>query len=202
MKDHFKRRFITGLLLFIPVFVLVLGLVHAYRLGKKVAVPVRAAVDVDTVFGLVLLNIFAILFVAFLIYLFGYLVELPRVATRVRRLDQALAAVIPGYNIAKGVIGGAVNDEDATKGLLPVVVQLVDGTRVGFEVERNADGKSVVYLPDAPSARTGLVMVFDSDRVDRLNVPPHRIFEALSFHGRGILGLVAQSGTSADKSDG
>ena len=185
------RRFITGLLFFIPVFVLTLGLWHAYNLGRQVAAPVREVVDVQTALGFILLNLLAIIFVALLILLMGFVAEFGFVARRVDRLDRALHAILPGYGMAKGIVGGVVKEDTLVAKLRPVMVPFGQGRRLGFEVERT-DSLSTVYLPNAPTARSGSVSVYPAELVTQLDIPPHKTLEILSFHGRGLAAVLAK----------
>lgn len=183
---HILQRFIVGLLLFIPVFVLTLGLFHTYKLGQKIAVPLQEMIGVDTLIGLIALNAAAVLFVVLLIYVFGYLAELPFIMRKINRLDRALSTMIPGYIVAKSIVGGVVRDDDLLSGMRPVLVQTIDGQRVGFETERTEGGLVTVFLPNAPTASTGISLAVAATQVTPMDIPPHRVIELLSFHGRGM----------------
>jgi uncharacterized membrane protein len=186
VKSRILRRFISGLLLFIPLFVLLYGLVQFYQITGKLAEPMLGFADPENPIGAVILKLAAVILVLAAIYLLGFMADLPVVRTRVQRLDRALNMIIPGYAIAKGIIGGVVKDDELMGGFRPVLVQCADGHRLGFEVERTQSGLVVVFLPESPSPRSGISMVFEPAQVARLNLPPHKAAEIMSFYGRGL----------------
>jgi uncharacterized membrane protein len=186
MKSRLIRRFVAGLLLFIPLFVLAFGLFKFHELAGLLAEPFLGIADPDSSIGAVLIKLAALVLVLMAIYILGFLADLPVIHTRVQRLDRALNAIIPGYVIAKGIIGGVVKEDQMMDGFRPVLVQCTDGHRLGFEVERTESGLVVVFLPDSPTPRSGVSMVFEPEQVARLNLPPHKAVELLSFYGRGL----------------
>jgi len=186
MKSHFLRRFIAGLVVFIPLAVLVFGLIELHEIISKLTEPLLGFVSPDTAAGAIILKLVALLLVVLFVYLLGYLADLPVIRHRVERLDRALHSIIPGYVVAKGIIGGVVKDETLMGGFRPVLVQTTDGRRAGFEVERTDSGLVVVFLPNSPAARSGTNMVFEAKQVEILNVPPHKVAEIMNFHGRGL----------------
>ena len=186
MKSHFLRRFVSGLLLFIPLAVLVFGLIKLHEIISKLAEPFLGFASPDTPAGAIIVKLIALVLVLLLVYLLGYLADLPVIRHRVERLDRALHSIIPGYAVAKGIIGGVVKDDALMGGFRPVLVQCVDGRRAGFEVERTESGLVVVFLPNSPAARNGTNMVFEAAQVERLNIPPHKVAEIMNFHGRGL----------------
>ena len=186
MKSHFLRRFVSGLLLFIPIFVLAYGLAKFHGITEKLAEPFLGFADPSRPVGAVLLKVAAVIVVVVVIYLLGYLADLSFIRKRVLRLDLALHSIVPGYAMAKGIIGGVVKEDTLMDGFRPVLVPYDQGRRLGFEVERTEAGLVVVFLPNAPAARSGFSMVFAADQVERLDIPPHRGGEIMSFFGRGL----------------
>lgn len=196
MKSKILRRFISGLLVFIPLFVLVYGLLKLHEITSKLSEPLLGFADPNNPVGAVFLKLAAAVLVLFAIYLLGFLADRPIIRSRVERLDRALNAVIPGYALAKGIVGGVVNEDQMMDGFRPVLVHCNDGHRMGFEVERTQSGLVVVFLPDSPSPRSGISMVFESEQVAPLNLPPHKAAELLTFYGRG-LGLEIEKAMSS-----
>ncbi|PCH73129.1 MAG: hypothetical protein COC12_05370, partial [Rhodobacteraceae bacterium] len=132
MKSKILHRFISGLLIFIPLFVLAFGLFKFHELAGRLAEPVLGFADPDTALGAILIKVVAFVLVLVAIYLLGFLAALPLVHTRIQRLDRALNAVIPGYALAKGIIGGVVKEDQMMDGFRPVLVHCNGGHRMGF----------------------------------------------------------------------
>lgn len=178
---------------------LVFGLAKLHVIISKLAEPFLGFVSPDTPVGAILVKLIALVVVLLLVYLLGYLADLPVIRRRVDRLDRALHSIIPGYSVAKGIIGGVVKNDAMMGGFRPVLVKCVDGRRAGFEVERTKSGLVVVFLPDSPTARNGTNMVFDAAQVEKLNVPPHKIAEMMNFHGRGLGAEIDKSNDNSGK---
>jgi uncharacterized membrane protein len=186
VKSKILRRFVSGLLVFIPLFVLAFGFVKFQEITGKLSEPLLGFADPENPLGAIFLKLVALLLALLAIYLLGFVADLKVIHTRIQRLDRALNTVIPGYALAKGIIGGVVREDQMMDGFRPVLVHCNGGHRMGFEVERTQSGLVVVFLPDSPSPRTGISMVFEPQQVARLNLPPHKAVELLSFYGRGL----------------
>lgn len=186
MKEHFLRRFVAGLLMSIPLVVMGIGIYMLFEFLQWAGEPFFGLIDTGTAIDPLIENVLAFLGAIFLIYLLGYVADLPVIEQRISRLDRLLTTTVPGYTMIKGIIGGVVQEESLLEGLRPVLVRLDDAERIGFEIERSENGKSVVFLPNAPAASSGQVMAFDSDRVMRLHMPPHRVIELINFYGAGL----------------
>jgi uncharacterized membrane protein len=186
LKSKILRRFVSGLLVFIPLFVLVYGLVKLQEVTGKLTEPLLGFADPANPIGAVFLKLVAALLVLFVIYLLGFLADLSIVRSRIDRLDRALHTVVPGYAMAKGIIGGVVKEDALMDEFRPVLVQCADGHRLGFEVERTQSGLVVVFLPNSPTPRNGVSIVFEPAQVARLDLAPHKAAEIMNFYGRGL----------------
>ena len=63
-----------------------------------------------------------------------------------------------------------------------------------MEVQRLADGRSVVFIPGAPNAFSGITQVLPADQVTYLDVPLNRIIECSLNFGHGLDSLVQARG--------
>lgn len=194
MKSHFVNRFIAGTLLFIPISFLLVGLYYGYSLFKDVIEPLLGMLDVETVWGFLILNLIVVFSLALFIYLIGYLAEMPVIANRIHALDRVLTGMVPGYSMIKGIVGGVVKEDAMLDGMRPVIVPHAGGHRLGFEVERTPTGLVMVFLPNAPTVNSGISVAFRAERVVKIDIPPHRVMEIQSFHGRGLAADIERLG--------
>ena len=68
-----------------------------------------------------------------------------------------------------------------------------------FEVERDPDGRVVIYVPGAPDPFAGAVMLMSADRIERLDVKFAAALKNIRKLGRGtgeLLRATAGSGRS------
>ena len=189
MKSNMLRRFVAGVLIAIPLVVLGIALYTLSELFQLIGDPLFGLIDTGTALDPIVEHLLAGLAAVLAVYLLGYAAELRAVEDRVGRLDRLLVLLMPGYTMIKGFIGGVVKEDSLMEGFRPVLVETVDCTRIGYEIERAASGKVVVFLPNAPAASTGIIAAYAADRVTRLDVPPQRVMELLSFYGAGLTEL-------------
>ncbi|HUG62080.1 MAG TPA: DUF502 domain-containing protein, partial [Methylomirabilota bacterium] len=105
------------------------------------------------------------------------------------KLEGAVLARVPVYTVFRQTIGdmagssALMSSGEATK---VVLVRLDDMTVIGFQIERRADGLTVVFLPGAPSALSGSVALVDHDRVTPIDLTPTDIMDRMRRLGSGL----------------
>lgn len=82
-------------------------------------------------------------------------------------------------------------DERNTDGLCPVVLQLGSAERVGFEIQKLPDDRSVVFIPSAPNPYSGITQVLPADQIAYLEVPIKAILEVSENFGHGLPEVLA-----------
>jgi uncharacterized membrane protein len=87
-----------------------------------------------------------------------------------------------GVLLARGSIGRRARPFR----MRPVMVRFDDHAQLAFEVDRLGDGRKVVYVPSAPDARAGAVLVFESHRVEPLDMSVVAAVTSLRTLGRGL----------------
>ncbi|WP_425092664.1 hypothetical protein [Tropicimonas sp. S265A] len=186
MRTHFIATMITGAVVFLPLFALVFVVAKAVATLRPFLEPVVARLGVDRVIGVVLVVGMCLLVLVLGIYLLGLLSRATGLSRYLTGLDRAMARGVPGYTIVKSYLGGASGDDDLMHGFRPVIAELGDTARLGFEVDRLSDGRVVLFLPDAPNPQSGRAVVVSPEVVSHLAIAPRKLSEVLSFHGRGL----------------
>lgn len=192
MKAHVMSRFAAGLFVTVPLVALFVAIAWLFEFFQWLGEPFFQVLDTGTRFNALIENILAFFAALFVVYLLGFVANMPVITTRLDRLDRVLATLIPGYNLIKGVIGGVIKDDSMVAGLRPVLVELDRFERVGFEIERNETGRVVVYLPNAPAASSGQMVMVKPEQVTQLNLSPHQVLDMQGFYGAGMSKLVEQ----------
>ena len=164
-----KTMIIGGLVFMVPLVIVAAVLGKALEIMKLVAMPMGKWIPVDSIVGVGLGNILALLVLALICFVAGFIARSKRAAKVYRSLDSILLA-IPGYAFVKGFTDSIPSSQETDKPLVPVFVRFDDHERIGFEVERLEQGKVVVYLPNAPSPWSGSVAYFSADKVKRLEL--------------------------------
>jgi uncharacterized membrane protein len=55
--------------------------------------------------------------------------------------------------------------------LFPVLATFSSSARIGLEIDRLANGRFVVMVPNSPNPWSGMVNIMEADRVQRLDLP-------------------------------
>lgn len=179
-----KKTILGGVLFLVPVVFAVILLSKAFELSLRVAKPLDRLVPIESVGGVALANIIAIIIILAICYLAGLLALRGPLAKRIKKIEDLLIDIVPGYVVAKGIIGGVTNTDDGLSVLKPVLAKFDDYEQLAFEVERT-DKMVVVFLPGSPSAWSGTSVLVDPKRITPLDLAPHQINSMLRVLGRG-----------------
>jgi uncharacterized membrane protein len=201
VKDKKGVKFILttvigGVLFLVPVVFLGVMLSKAAGFMMVIAQPLAAWIPVETIGGIALANLIAIVAVILLCFLAGLVARHALAGKLVKTLESKVMMKIPGYSMVKGIAGGF--DASEKEGLKPVALQLGTAERVGFEMQKLPDGRSVIYIPSAPSPWSGITQVLPADQVTYLNVPVTKIIEITESYGHGVGELLSSRVEGAD----
>ena len=98
-------------------------------------------------------------------------------------LESKLLMKIPGYAMIKGIKSGF--DSSDAEGMRPVALQLGSAERIALEIEKLPDGRSMIYIPSAPSAWSGITQILPADHITYLDVPVTKVLELTEKFGHG-----------------
>jgi uncharacterized membrane protein len=183
-KIHFfKTRIIGGLLFLVPVGVLIIVLAKVIELMLLVAEPLAAFIPIDSVAGVAVANIVAVLIIVLICFIAGIIAQRTLVGSAVENLESKVLSKLPGYVLIKGMLSGL--QEHDTHALHTVLVTFNSASRIGLEIERLDDGRVVVMTPSSPNPWSGMVHIIDADRVQRLELPMTLYMENVERFGQG-----------------
>lgn len=169
MNSFLKSTVIGGLIFVIPFIIIVAVLLKAIKFMMVIAAPLDSLIPVDTIGGIALANILALILVIVICFLAG-LAAKSLYAKRIHQsIDSKLKLMIPGYAFIRGIAGSFEKDK-GDEYLIPVIAKFDDSAQLGFEVERLENGIVVIYLPGAPNPWSGNIVYMTDDRVEKLNL--------------------------------
>ena len=175
---------IGGVVFLIPVVVLVVVIAKAIGFMMVVAKPMADWLPVDTIGGVALANIIAGVALVLVCFLAGLLARHALASAFVGQLESKVLVNVPGYLMVKSLVSGF--DESRIAGLKPVALQLGTAERVGYEIEKLPDGRSMVFIPSPPNPFSGITQVLPPDQVTYLEVPIKQIMEVTENFGHGM----------------
>jgi uncharacterized membrane protein len=201
MKDKPAVKFIMttvigGLVFLVPLMFLIFILGKAIGFMMVIAQPLADWLPVDTVGGVALANLLAILAVIVVSFIAGLFARHTMAGGVIKKLEAKVLMNIPGYAMVKGIKSGY--DSDATDGMKPVALMLGSAERIALEIEKLPDGRSMVYIPSAPSAWSGITQILPPEQITYLDVPVTKVLELTEKFGHGADQLLRHKSTSAD----
>ena len=188
MKGFFqliKTTIIGGLIFLVPIIIVVAILGKAFELMILVAKPLSAWIPLDSIGGVALANILAVLAILLCCFIAGFIAKGTAAKRLLNSVESKLLVAIPGYSFVKGMTDSLKNSEEAAKSFVPVVAQFDDNAQIGFEIERTERGNVVVFLPGSPDPWSGSVVYVNADRVEQLDMTVPDAINNIRHLGRG-----------------
>ncbi len=137
--------------------------------------------------GALLLSLLLLLAVAFVA---GVLARSGSGRAIFARMESGLLMRMPAYSLLRetvhGFAGRAAEIAEAESDVV-VLVRLDDQTLVGIVKERLGDGRSVVFLPGAPSGFSGTVAVLDDARLEATEMRASDLLNRMRRLGAGLV---------------
>ena len=195
MSEKSGIRFISstvigGVLFLIPVIVLVAVITKAIGFMMLVAQPMADWLPVDTIGGVALANVIAGVALVLVCFLAGLLARHALASALLSQLESRVLVNLPGYLMIKSLVSGF--DESKVAGLKPVALQLGTAERVGYEIEKLPDGRSMVFIPSPPNPFSGITQVLPPDQVTYLDVSLKQVMEVTENFGHGVHEILAK----------
>ena len=180
-----KTTIIGGLIFLVPIIIVVAILSKAFELMILVAKPLSAWIPLDSIGGVALANILAVLAILLCCFIAGFIAKGTAAKRLLNSVESKLLVAIPGYSFVKGMTDSLKNSEEAAKSFVPVVAQFDDNAQIGFEIERTERGNVVVFLPGSPDPWSGSVVYVNADRVEQLDMTVPDAINNIRHLGRG-----------------
>ena len=178
----FLVTMLSGLISLLPLILIGYLLIHFFGFIRYLANPMEHFFPADTIAGIIIANLLALLLLLLLIFVIGCLARSFGGRKIDKPLESFLARIIPGYTLVSG-LSAQLNEEDDK---VPVVlVRQDDGASIGFEMERNENGWVSVFLPGSPQPWSGSVMVINADRVITLDMSYPKAIYMFQQMGKG-----------------
>ena len=181
--NFIKTTIIGGVVFLVPLVFLIFIFGKAINFMMVIATPLADLLPVDTVGGVALANLLAVLAVIVVSFIAGLVARHTMASGMVKKLESKVLINIPGYTMIKGIKSGF--DTSESEAMRPIAVQLGSAERIALEVEKLPDGRSMVYIPSAPSAWSGITQILPADQVTYLDVPVTKIMELTEKFGHG-----------------
>ena len=190
LYQFLKTTVIGGLVVLVPVAVSFYIISAVITKVQKALSPIAKALHVESVLGIAVVEIAAVLLVIAACFLFGLLVRTSAGQTVGSWFEERILRLLPGYQLMKKVslqfAGGS-----AAAQWKPVLISLGESRHMGFLVEENSSGDATVFIPFAPTASIGAVHMVKSELVEKLDAPMSQVFDCVTQLGMGSSKLIS-----------
>ncbi|HBH62758.1 MAG TPA: hypothetical protein DDX85_13685 [Nitrospiraceae bacterium] len=187
---HFLRVTIVGGILFlVPVIVLTIVIGKAFQIARMVVRPLSGMIPVETVAGIALAKLLAIMAIVVFCLLAGMFAKTAAARKMISWMENTLLSNLPGYHLMKGIGESAVGVE-SDKPHEAVLARIEDAWQIAFLVERIEGGHVAVFIPGAPNPWSGSVYFMTWDRIKPLDIPVMSALNCLQGLGTGANALL------------
>lgn len=172
MKEFIKTTILGGIVFLLPAALILAVLSHAMGIAIKAAQPISHELHLDKVgkfAGIGIVTLMAVLLLIVVSFAAG-VVARTRPGKRISQwFEKSLLGGMPQYQMGKSMADGLTQVENAQ--LKPVLVSVDDGAwQLGYSLERIDAGYVAVFMPQAPTPRSGNVMYYPPNRVRPLEI--------------------------------
>ena len=179
-----KTTFIGGFIFLVPIVIVVVVLGEAFEIMMVVAKPLSDWLPVDSIGGIALVNVLALVAIGLLCFISGIIAKsFP--AKNINRGLNNILLLLPGYAFFKGYADSMDRSVENAKSFIPVLARFDDYSQISFEIERTPRGNVVVYLPGAPNPWSGAVVYVEENRIERLDMSVSEAIKNIEQLGKG-----------------
>jgi uncharacterized membrane protein len=184
-----KTTVLGGAVFLVPVTIVVYLGFKAFGAVRGVLEPLHRAFPDARILGIGAATLAAIAALIVVCFLAGLVARTMSARGLKQWIEEKILCRIPGYtlirSIAHGALGHAANDD-----LKPAFIHGGEGWQLGFVAESLPDGRKVVFIPEAPEALSGTVLVVAADRIQPLPVSVPEALKSLKHYGVGTAALL------------
>jgi uncharacterized membrane protein len=180
---------IGGVVFLLPLVVVLYVLGQGLTLMTRAAQPLIALLPYQTLGGVALVSIAAFVLLVLLCFGAGMLARAALGRALSDRFETRLQTVYPRYAVIKAMSQG-LHGALGQRVLEPVLVSFDDHQSIAFRVERLDDGRAVLYLPGAPDAWSGSVVLAAPERIEPLDIDSAALARSLQSLGLGTAALL------------
>lgn len=181
-----KTTLIGGLLFLVPLGVLIIAIAKPLVLAQKVVEPLTDKLPFESFIGLETPILAALILLILCCFLIGLYARTPFAKKTVKKAETAILSKIPGYGILKGMSEDMVGLEGDSASPYPVVILTMDEVgQIALLIEEGDDDLVTVFVPDAPSPRSGGVFFVKRELITPVDMPLHDAMKCLKDFGKG-----------------
>ena len=188
---HIIRRVLNGIILFLlPLILLLIIMGKAVDLVQKLIAPIKKHLPAEHILGFGLLTLISLVIIILVCYIAGILVEKKGMKMILKKIEDNILILIPGYAMIKSRASDVLGDSDDQ--WQTVMVGDGEDGKIGILVEHQPDGFSMVFFPEPPDAKAGEIKLIPDSKIKKLNIPVGELIKIIRKYGQGIASLLKE----------
>jgi uncharacterized membrane protein len=186
MMNRLRDLLIDGILLALPVGATAYLLHKVIGALAQVLAPVSQLLPQGHFFGIAGLDLAAIALLILMLLALGAFARSAPGQHVQKKLEQLVLSKIPGYLVIRSIAADMASTERES-GLRPALVSFDDSTVLGFIVEESDAGDLItVFVPGAPAAGSGRVVLVPRERVKPIDAATQGAMRTMKQRGLGL----------------
>jgi uncharacterized membrane protein len=186
MMNRLRDLLIDGVLLAIPVGATAYLLYKVIGALRPLLAPAAHLLPQGHFLGIAGLDLAAVLLLILGLLALGAFARSAPGRQVEQKLEQLVLSKIPGYMVIRSIAADMASTERES-GLRPALVSFDDSTVLGFIVEESEAGDLVtVFLPGAPAAASGSVVLMPRERVKPIDAATQSALRTMKQRGLGL----------------
>lgn len=197
---HLRDLLIEGALLAVPVVLLALIVLKALQFIVWLSKPLAAYFPEHVVAGVALSELLLVALLLVCLLALGLFRRSVLGRWWDSKVERLVLRKVPGFMLLKSIASGVTGKAEGDQQVAPVWVELDDQTVLAFLIEKSASPHDLctVFVPSAPTPAAGTVMLVESRRVRRLDVPLGTAMATVTGLGLGTQKLLRAKPAAAD----
>ena len=187
---------IGGVVFLLPLIVVLYVLGQGLALAAHAVQPLVGLLPDKSIGGITFASLAALTLLLLLCFGAGLLARAAVGQAFSARFEDKLQTLYPRYSVIKAMSQG-LHGALGKKVLKPVLATFDDNQLIGFDMERLDDGRVVLYVPGAPDAWSGSVLLVVPERVQPLDIDAGDLAKALQGLGLSAAALLRAAGVKA-----
>ena len=186
MKDKLKKirgTIISGIILFIPVFVLIAIFEKVYNALSGFGKNLAALLEIDSIIGVSAVPILTTILLLLVFYVSGVLVRFAFITKAREWIENSILTYIPNYSKYKAKM--LLKLQPVIDERQPALVD-INGNLKPCLIVNSDDSKSVIFLPSSPDTDNGEVIIVDTNKVKKIDMSVKEFKQALLLSGKGF----------------
>ncbi len=200
--EYIKNNIISGIIILIPIVAIIYALQSVQKHMEKFSKLLSDYIPIDSVLGFAVSSILGWLLVAVALFLIGLVSQINFFKALTANLEENILNLIPGYESNVSKLKGKLDEkvkpdteespsesdkeestDDRRGKMFPAIIKSGDTYRIVIVTKIINEEKCVVFLPSAPDAASGNLIVISRSKIKPVSIPAEDIVEF--FHNYG-----------------